>query len=140
MDSEQFRFWRKSLGYTQAEAAEALGLKKPTITLYERGSRHGDGRPVVIPKSIEIACGAMWERRFLPARSAEEADRAAKWLDIVSPETVTRVKRVRIDGPIDVLSIKGPLDVMNRFKTFANAAGHMSYWAAIDDLLKHAGH
>ena len=44
-----------------------------------------------------------------------------------------------MNEPIEVLSIKGPLSVMNRFKEYANAEGHTSYWTAIDALLRRAG-
>jgi transcriptional regulator with XRE-family HTH domain len=58
MASEQFRAWRHSLSLSQPEAAEALGLSRETVSNYERGSREG-GRPVSIPKSVELACAAL---------------------------------------------------------------------------------
>lgn len=69
----------------------------------------------------------------------DAADEIAARHDFVSREPARRVKRMRIDGPIEVLSVKGPLDVLNRFKTFANEEGYTSYWQAIDALLKNVG-
>jgi transcriptional regulator with XRE-family HTH domain len=57
MDSERFRAWRKARGLKQKDAAEKLGLKKRVIQYYEKGDR--DGRPVEIPKSVELACLAL---------------------------------------------------------------------------------
>jgi hypothetical protein len=74
-----------------------------------------------------------------PAPSLEKIDEAAERHGFVSREPMTRVKRVRQSEPIEVLSVKGPLSVMNRFKEYANAEGHTSYWTAIDALLKRAG-
>lgn len=57
MTPEQFRLWRKSLDMRQKEAADALGLKKRMIQYYETGIR--DGKSVVIPKSVRLACYAL---------------------------------------------------------------------------------
>ncbi|ODN68540.1 helix-turn-helix domain-containing protein [Methylobrevis pamukkalensis] len=59
MTSEQFKAWRKALGFTQAAAAEALGLSKPAVENYDRGVRREDGRAVVIPKVVALACMAI---------------------------------------------------------------------------------
>jgi transcriptional regulator with XRE-family HTH domain len=56
MTPEKFKSWRESLGLSQQAAADALGLSKGSIELYERGSRRDDGRPVVIPKTVQLAC------------------------------------------------------------------------------------
>jgi hypothetical protein len=73
------------------------------------------------------------------ARDEEAADQVAERNNFVSREPAQRLKRVRSTEPIDIISVKGPLSVMNRFKAFANG-GHGSYWEAIDDLLRRAGH
>lgn len=57
MAPEQFRAWRKALGLKQRDAAERLGLKKRMIQYYEKGKR--DGKPVVIPKTVRLACAAL---------------------------------------------------------------------------------
>lgn len=57
MAPEQFRAWRKALGLKQRDAAERLGLKKRMIQYYEKGKR--DGKEVVIPKTVRLACAAL---------------------------------------------------------------------------------
>ena len=57
MGPKKFRRWRKSLGLKQKEAAALLGLKKRMIQYYEKGER--DGKTIVIPKYIRLACYAV---------------------------------------------------------------------------------
>ena len=52
-----FKRWRKSLGLSQKQAAEALGLKRRVVQYYEKGER--DGQPVSIPKTVRLACFAI---------------------------------------------------------------------------------
>ena len=56
----------------------------------------------------------------------------------VSREPMTRVERVRGSEPIDVLSVKGPLSVLNRFKQYCNQTGQ-PYWRALDQMLRDRG-
>src|ERR1700686_2842092 len=68
MTSAEFKKWRQNLGLSQLEAAEALGLSKASIELYERGTRREDGRPVIIPTTVELACERatrLWKQRQL---------------------------------------------------------------------------
>ena len=57
MQPKAFRRWRKSLGLSQKEAAEALGLKRRVVQYYEKGER--DGKKIVIPKYVRLACYAV---------------------------------------------------------------------------------
>ena len=57
MAPQQFKRWRKSLGLSQKEAAEALGLKRRMIQYYEKGER--DGEPVTVPRSVRLAAWAL---------------------------------------------------------------------------------
>jgi transcriptional regulator with XRE-family HTH domain len=57
MSPAQFKAWRKSLSLKQKEAAEKLGLKKRMIQYYETGKR--DGKKVVIPRTVALACYAL---------------------------------------------------------------------------------
>ncbi len=57
MTADGFYAWRKKLGLKQKEAAELLGLQKRMIQYYEKGSRNG--KPVIIPKSVRLACYAL---------------------------------------------------------------------------------
>jgi len=59
MDNEQFKAWRKKMGYTQQQAADALGLYRLTIINYERGTRPENNLEVKIPRSIDLACAAI---------------------------------------------------------------------------------
>lgn len=59
MTSEQFKAWRAYMDLSQQGAADMLGLSKGSVELYERGRRHEDNRPVVIPKTVELACAAL---------------------------------------------------------------------------------
>lgn len=57
MEPDDFRGWRKALGWKQKDAADRLGLKKRVIQYYEKG--HRDGKRVEIPKTVELACLAL---------------------------------------------------------------------------------
>lgn len=54
MKGHDFKRWRKSLEYSQKEAAEMLGLKRRVVQYYEKGERNGD--PVKIPRTVRLAC------------------------------------------------------------------------------------
>jgi DNA-binding XRE family transcriptional regulator len=59
MDKWELLKWRRTLGYTQAEAGERLGVNRGTIQNWERGNTR-------IPKSIELACQELtrqWKQR-----------------------------------------------------------------------------
>jgi len=57
MQADDFKRWRKWMGLSQKEAAEALGLKRRVVQYYEKGER--DGETVVIPKYVRLACYAV---------------------------------------------------------------------------------
>lgn len=59
MHHYNFKHWRRSLGLSQKEAAEALGLKRRIVQYYEKGER--DGEAVSVPKSVRLACYAVSE-------------------------------------------------------------------------------
>lgn len=63
MTPEDFKSWRLALNWSQQTAADQLGISKGSVELYERGSRRDDGRPVEIPKTIALACAALWHRQ-----------------------------------------------------------------------------
>ena len=63
MDAADFKAWRSSLGLSQRSAAKTLGVSAMTVQLYERGFRHDDGRPVIIPERIALACEEVSRRR-----------------------------------------------------------------------------
>ena len=57
MPPEAFRAWRKALGLSQKQAADALGLKRRIIQYYEKGERDGD--PIEVPRTVRLACFAL---------------------------------------------------------------------------------
>lgn len=57
MSPGQFKRWRKQMGLSQKDAADALGLKRRVLQYYEKGER--DGKKVQIPRSISLACYAL---------------------------------------------------------------------------------
>jgi transcriptional regulator with XRE-family HTH domain len=60
MNSKQIKSCRKALGLTQDAFAQALGLSRTAIELYERGTRRDDPtRTVEIPRTVELACAAL---------------------------------------------------------------------------------
>lgn len=59
MEASDFRKWRKSLGLSQKDAANYLGLKRRMIQYYEKGER--DGEKVSIPRAVRLACYAITE-------------------------------------------------------------------------------
>ena len=59
MTPQQFRSWRSAMGWTQQQAADALGMSKSTVELYESGKRRDNNQPVEIPKVVALACAAL---------------------------------------------------------------------------------
>ncbi len=57
MRGQDFKKWRRSLGLSQKDAADALGLKRRVVQYYEKGER-GD-KKVKIPKTVRLACYAL---------------------------------------------------------------------------------
>ena len=57
MKPEEFKKWRKSLGLSQKNAAEMLGLKIRIIQYYEKGKK--GKKTINIPKYIQLACLAL---------------------------------------------------------------------------------
>lgn len=59
MTADDFRHWRKTMGLTQAAAAESLGLSLSALVQYEAGRRKGSKDPVTIPLTVGLACAAL---------------------------------------------------------------------------------
>lgn len=57
MRPSDFKRWRKALGLSQKQAADALGLKRRMVQYYEKGER--DGEKVAVPKTVRLACWAL---------------------------------------------------------------------------------
>lgn len=54
-----FRAWRRRLGFSQIEAAKALGLSESRIMDYEKGVTRGHERPAPVPRHVALACAAI---------------------------------------------------------------------------------
>jgi transcriptional regulator with XRE-family HTH domain len=59
MKPDDFKRWRTEMNLSQEAAADALGISRSSVTLYEAGQRRDDGRPVEIPTTIALACSAL---------------------------------------------------------------------------------
>lgn len=64
MTPSKFATWRKAHGFSKVQAAKELGISLTSVSLYERGTRFDDNRPVVIPRVVELATEAVSYRRF----------------------------------------------------------------------------
>ncbi len=63
MNAQEFEEWQDTMGYSDAEAAQALGLSVSTVRNYRRGKRP-DAADVVIPKTVELACAHLKATRL----------------------------------------------------------------------------
>ncbi|NUB07023.1 helix-turn-helix transcriptional regulator [Azospirillum sp. Vi22] len=59
MTPQEFQKTREHLGLSQQKLADAIGISKSSVELYERGKRRDDGRPVEIPKTVALALAAL---------------------------------------------------------------------------------
>ena len=51
--------WELHMGYSQRQAAEALGVTLPTYQQWRRGARFKDDAPVEIGRRTALACAAL---------------------------------------------------------------------------------
>lgn len=51
--------WQAQMGFSQRQAAEALGVTLPTYQEWRRGARFRDGAPVEIDRRTVLACAAL---------------------------------------------------------------------------------
>jgi transcriptional regulator with XRE-family HTH domain len=57
MTPDDFRAWRKRMGWTKVRAARELGISQASVSLYEKGERYDlPGVPVTIPRAIVLSC------------------------------------------------------------------------------------
>lgn len=60
MTPEGFKAWRGRMGWTQAQAAEALGKKVLQVKRYEKpAGAAGEPPPHPIPRDTALACAAL---------------------------------------------------------------------------------
>ena len=59
MTSSDLVEWRKWMGFSQRDAAAALGVSLPTYQRLERGAKWADGVPVEVDRRTALACSAI---------------------------------------------------------------------------------
>lgn len=59
MTHEELLAWRERMGWTQASAAEALGVAVKSYQELERGAYFGSNRPLGIDRRTALACTAL---------------------------------------------------------------------------------
>lgn len=59
MTPDRFSRIRHALGLSQTSFGDLLGVGRGSVSHYENGCRHDDGRPVTIPRTVEMACAAL---------------------------------------------------------------------------------
>lgn len=59
MEKSSFAQWRKQVGLTQAEAAEALGVALTTVKQYEAGRHLGTGKALSPPSPVRMLMTAI---------------------------------------------------------------------------------
>lgn len=55
MTAAELKSWRKGLGLTQPQAAEALGISLSMLCNYEKGIDRQTKRPAPIPRTVALA-------------------------------------------------------------------------------------
>jgi transcriptional regulator with XRE-family HTH domain len=62
MTPESLRAWRERMRWSQANAADALGLSAVGYRDYEKGKPLKGAKPRSIPKTVALACAAITHR------------------------------------------------------------------------------
>ncbi|UXY13857.1 helix-turn-helix domain-containing protein [Chitiniphilus purpureus] len=61
MTPQHLADWRQRMGWTQQQAADALGVGRNTYISMESGRSYNTGRPLVIDRRTALACAALAE-------------------------------------------------------------------------------
>jgi hypothetical protein len=75
MKPEQLRAWRKWMRWSQRNAAEALGISRGSIHLYELPCENPSALP--IPRPVELACYAL--ARGIRSYNGREPSTPVEW-------------------------------------------------------------
>lgn len=62
MTPDDFKNWRKAIGFSPDAAAEALDVSRSTIDLFESENPLDGEYSAEIPKSIALACTALYHK------------------------------------------------------------------------------
>lgn len=91
MTSSDLAAWRKWMGFSQRDAAAALGVSLPTYQRLERGAKWSDGVPVEVDRRTALACSAI----------ASGVDEFAPWRVGVSSSPLSGPQRTAADDLTD---------------------------------------
>jgi transcriptional regulator with XRE-family HTH domain len=104
MTPTEFKRWRENMKLSQERAADALGLSKGSIELYERGSRRDEDRPVVIPRTVELACAALARGITTYSEQAQAPSGAYQVVQIETGAYGEQILRTVIGPPFPIRS------------------------------------
>jgi len=114
-----------------------LSTVKPSSAAARPKPRQSKPKAAQLPKS-----GATAKKMPKPAvlkKQDEIAEKLAKSMGFESREQKTLVlkkrRRMHHDEPVDQLSIRGPVRILNNFITYCETE-HLSYWEALEKLLE----
>lgn len=62
MSPAAFDHWCKTMGWTSCQAAIELGCSLDTVRHYRAGRTRGEGLPRRIPRTVALACAALFHR------------------------------------------------------------------------------
>ena len=109
MTPQEFRDWRKRLGWSQQQAAAALDKGLSNIQAYERGARKTGGPAYPIPRAVALACCELARR--VPAVAGSNAVLTA---DL--PEGTDARRQALLARFVDVLN-RAPDSALDRVDT-----------------------
>ncbi len=62
MTESAFKRWRKQMGYSQAQAAKALGVTPRYVKALDTGVSHNTGEPIKMSDTLRLLMAALAER------------------------------------------------------------------------------
>lgn len=134
---------RLSLGFS--DDFSDLSALTPIVPATERPQEKADPKPKAAKarKKTEAPSKTKAKRTAKPpAKTKSGSDKIAKAHGFTSREPVQPVllkkrRRVQHDEPVDQLSIRGPVRVLNQFIDYCDAH-QLSYWEALEKLVDEA--
>ena len=106
------------------------------------GVKSAKPKPTSKPKAVKPKAKSKSQQPSMPAVLTERAamaDKVAQSMGFQSREQKTLVlkkrRRTHHDEPVDQLSIRGPVRVLNDFITYCETQ-NLSYWEAMEKLLE----
>jgi transcriptional regulator with XRE-family HTH domain len=103
------------MGLSQQAAADLLGISKSSIELYERGTRRDDGRPALIPITVDLAC------KYL-----EQQVRLRRQLDMLESGKMTT--RAEKGGVMVDTSAESAAEIRSWISDFDSALSETKKW------------